>query len=49
MAWAVVGYHGKNERALIVGTLSGIREKAYEAMLAARAAVFSILKTRYFL
>jgi Xaa-Pro dipeptidase len=45
MAWASVGgYHGENERTLIVGTLSGIRERAYEAMLAAREGIFAILK-----
>jgi Xaa-Pro dipeptidase len=45
MAWATVGgYHGENERTLVVGVLSGVRERAYQAMLAAREAVFSILK-----
>jgi Xaa-Pro dipeptidase len=45
MAWASLGgYHAENERTLEVGTIAGIREKAYEAVLAARKALFDRLK-----
>jgi Xaa-Pro dipeptidase len=44
MAWASLGgYHAENERALEVGNISGIRDKAYGAMLAARKAIFARL------
>ncbi|MEG2143864.1 MAG: M24 family metallopeptidase, partial [Oscillospiraceae bacterium] len=47
MAWAKVnGYHAENERTIAVGALSGIRERAYAAMLEARAAVFERLKPK---
>lgn len=45
MAWAKVnGYHAENERCIIVNKVEGKREKAYEAMLEARQAMFEILK-----
>lgn len=45
MAWAKVdGYHAENERTIIVGKLTGIRKQAYQAMLAARGNILSILK-----
>ncbi len=45
MAWAKVsGYHAENERTVIMDSLSEERDRAYRAMLAARAEVFSILK-----
>ncbi len=45
MAWAKVsGYHAENERTVIMDTLSEERDRAYRAMLDARAAVFSVLK-----
>lgn len=45
MAWAKMGgYHAENERTVLVGSVSGIRRKAYDAMLEARAAIFDILR-----
>ena len=45
MAWAKVnGYHAENERTVAVGQLSGVRERAYAAMLEARQAVFDLLR-----
>lgn len=45
MAWAKLGgYHAENERTVISGKLSGPRERAYSAMLEARAGIFQILK-----
>ncbi len=45
MAWAKVnGYHAENERTILVGDVSGIRLKAYDAMLKAREMVFGKLE-----
>ncbi|MEG1849546.1 MAG: Xaa-Pro peptidase family protein, partial [Oscillospiraceae bacterium] len=45
MAWAKVdGYHAENERCVMAGTVTGIRERAYHAMLEARQAVFEALR-----
>lgn len=45
MAWAKVdGYHAENERTLAWGQITGVRAKAYDAVLAARNAEFEILR-----
>ena len=45
MAWAKLGgYQSENERTVLIGEVTGIREKAYKAMLEARQAVFELLK-----
>lgn len=45
MAWAKTdGYHAENERTIIIQSLQGVREKGYQAMLAAREAIFAALK-----
>lgn len=45
MAWAKTdGYHAENERTIIIGGASEFKNHAYDSMLHAREAVFSILK-----
>ncbi len=45
IAWAKVdGYHGELERTILVGDVTGIRARAYAAMLEAREAVFTVLR-----
>lgn len=45
MTWAKLdGYHGENERTVLVGSVSPHIEKAYESMLEARKTVFGLLK-----
>lgn len=45
MAWAKTdGYHAENERSVLIGQTSALREKAYGAMLEARQAIFDVMK-----
>lgn len=45
MAWAKTdGYHAENERTIIIDHLNDFKQHAYDSMLKAREAVFSILK-----
>lgn len=45
MAWArIAGYAVENERTVIVGAVTGVRAKAYDAMLKARERIFALLK-----
>lgn len=42
------GYHAENERTIIIGGASEFKNHAYDSMLHAREAVFSILKPESF-
>ncbi len=45
MAWGrIAGYAVENERSVIVGEVTGVRAKAYDAMLEARERIFELLR-----